>query len=390
MDQIKSLVIIDYSCHPFSLDLANHLSKNKIRVYYYFSKFVNLTGDYFKIFKNKNLKIYPIDIGTIPKHNFLKRRFKEIKFGNKVINKINKIKPDKVLLANLPLDPLFRIIKFCNKNSIDNYFWIQDIYHLAIRNVLKKNILFYCLAGYFIYKFYSYIEKYCFIHSTKNIVITKKFLRFFPLKKKIFIINNWVPLDEINIIKKNKKIIPSLNKTFNFLYTGTFSYKHHSDILLKLAIKFKESKIIILSNDKFASDIIQEAKKKSINNIFLHKLISYQDLPYLIKKCDVGLVNLNYESNNVCVPSKILTYYKYGLPILASMPLNNPASLSIKKFKTGFVSNPSQIKQYLNNAYKLMNNSKLRSKFSKNGKIFANKNFNIKKISKKFIKILEL
>ena len=40
----------------------------------------------------------------------------------------------------------------------------------------------------------------------------------------------------------------------------------------------------------------------------------------------VGLVNLNNGSNNICVPSKILTYYTNGLPVLASMPLSNPAS----------------------------------------------------------------
>jgi len=383
------LFVVDYSCHPFSLDLAKQLSKKKIQINYFFSKNINLTGNYHFFFK-KNFSITPIDVGQIPKYNFIKRRFKEIKFAKIIIDHIKKNRPKKILLANLPIDALYLIIKFCKKNKIQTYFWIQDIYYLAIKNFFKKNKLLFLFIGFFISKLYEYYEKFCYLNSSKNILITKKFLNFFPKKKNNFIINNWVPLEEISIIKKNKKIIPNLNKTFNFLYTGTFSYKHHSDIFLKLAVKFKKSRIIILSNDKFASEVIQKAKKVSINNIFLHKLIPYQDLPHLIKQCDVGLVNLNDESNNVCVPSKILTYYKYGLPILALMPSNNPASLSIIKSKSGFSSNPNQVKEYLNNAYKLTNNKKLRSKFSKNGKIFANKNFNIKKISKKFIKILEL
>ena len=32
MKKIEPLVIIDYSCHPFSLDLANSLAKNKIKI----------------------------------------------------------------------------------------------------------------------------------------------------------------------------------------------------------------------------------------------------------------------------------------------------------------------------------------------------------------------
>jgi len=384
-----NLFIIDYSCHPFSLDLAKHLAKKKIQIKYFFSKNVNLTGSYYLFFK-KNFSIFPIDIGQIPKHNFLKRRFKEIEFAKIIIDHLKKNKPDKVLLANLPVDALYLVIKYCKKNKIQTYFWIQDIYYLAIRNFFKKKNFLYFFIGFFISKLYEYYEKFCYLNSSKNILITNKFLNFFPNKKNNFFIDNWIPLDEINLVKTNKEIIPNLNKKFNFLYTGTFSYKHQSDILLSLAKKFKNTRIIILSNDKFASEIVQKAKKASINNIYLHKLINYHQLPNLIKKCDIGLVNLNEDSNNVCVPSKILTYYKYGLPILASMPLTNPASQSILKYKTGFVSNPNQVKKYLNNAFKLINNLKLRKKFSKNGKDFAIKNFNIKKISKEFIKILEL
>jgi len=384
-----NLFIIDYSCHPFSLDLANQFAKKKIQIKYFFSKNVNLTGNYYFFFKKK-FSIYPIDTGQIPKHNFIKRRFKEIEFAKKIIDHLKKNKPNKVLLANLPIDALYLIIKFCKKNKIQTYFWMQDIYYLAIKNFFKKNKFLYFFIGFFISKIYEYYEKFCYLNSSKNILITSNFLNFFPKKKNNFFINNWIPLDEINLVKANKKVIPNLSKKFNFLYTGTFSYKHRSDILLKLAKKFKKSRVIILSNDKFASEIVEKAKKVSINNIYLHKLIPYHQLSYLIKKCDVGLVNLNEDSNNVCVPSKILTYYKYGLPILASMPLTNPASQSILKYKTGFVSNPNQINKYLDNAYKLINSSKLRRTFSKNEKNFAIKNFNIKKISKKFIEILEL
>ena len=53
----NNLIIVDYSCHPFSLDLANNLNK-KINVHYIFSKNINLTGDFYKSFQNKNLKFH--------------------------------------------------------------------------------------------------------------------------------------------------------------------------------------------------------------------------------------------------------------------------------------------------------------------------------------------
>lgn len=390
MNQIKSLVIIDYSCHPFSLDLANHLAKKQIKISYFFSKQINLTGDFYKSFKNKYLSIIPIDVGYIPKHQFFKRRLKEIEFGKKVISKIKNINPQKVLLANLPIDPLFKLIKFCNNYSIDNYFWIQDIYYLAIKNVLKKNLIFYYSIGFFIYKFYFFLERYCFLNSTKNIVITKKFLNFFPKLNKSFCVENWIPFIKKDQSKFNKLVPKKINKKkFTFIYTGTLSYKHHSNNLIMLAKTFKDCNIIILSNDKFAKELLLNSKKDNIDNIYLFNLVAYNSLHHYFKFSDIGLVNLANDSNDVCVPSKVLTYYKYGLPVLASMPLSNPASTNIKKFKTGLVSNSTDSMNYFKNAKKLKKNNKIRKFFSKNAKKYAREKFQIENISKKFEKIMD-
>jgi len=189
-----NLFIIDYSCHPFSLDLANQFAKKKIQIKYFFSKNVNLTGNYYFFFKKK-FSIYPIDTGQIPKHNFIKRRFKEIEFAKKIIDHLKKNKPNKVLLANLPIDALYLIIKFCKKNKIQTYFWMQDIYYLAIKNFFKKNKFLYFFIGFFISKIYEYYEKFCYLNSSKNILITSNFLNFFPKKKNNFFINIFIFLD---------------------------------------------------------------------------------------------------------------------------------------------------------------------------------------------------
>lgn len=391
MRDIRKLILVDYSCHPFSLDLAKKLSEHDISVHYFFSKNINLTGDYYKFYKKKNLKLYGINVGKIPKHDFFRRRFKEISFGNKVLKSIDAINPNRVLLANLPVDPLFKIINFCYKKKIPNFFWVQDIYHLAIKNVLKKNKLFYYTIGYLVYKLYYYLENLCFLKSNCNIFITKKFLNFCSNAKKNYIVENWVPLKKLKYKKIKNSLFQKINKRkFTFTYTGTFSYKHNGIHLISLAKNFKNCNILIISNDKFAKTLFLKARKEGLNNIFLFKLVSYNNLANFFNFTDVGLVNLNTESNDVCVPSKVLTYYKYGIPVLGSMPLKNLASINLKKYKTGLVSKPDDIEAYLRNASELMNNKKLRNICSKNGITYAQKNFNIEEIAKKFSKILEL
>ena len=90
MKKIEPLIIIDYSCHPFSLDLANSLAKNKIKITYFFSHNVNLTGEFYKTFKSKNLNFKPITTNSFNKYNFFLRRSNEISFANQIIAHILK------------------------------------------------------------------------------------------------------------------------------------------------------------------------------------------------------------------------------------------------------------------------------------------------------------
>lgn len=389
---MNKIIFIDYGCHPFSLDLANSLAKNNIFVTYFFSENVNLTGAFYKKFRSKNLDLVPIKTKSFYKYNFLSRRNSEIEFANKIIFYLKNNNPSKVILANVPIDPLYKIIRFCKNNQIDRYFWVQDIYYLAIKNFFQKKQFLFNFLGYFIFKYYKYLENYCFQNSSANIVINKNFLKFFPKQNiKSHVIENWAPLIKKKNIPK-KKILKTLNlkKKFTFIYTGTLSYKHHFENLIKLAIVNFDSYVLIFSNNKFVHEINKLIQIKKIKNIKIFNPISYDKLHNYLNIADVGLVNLNNESNNVCVPSKVLSYYLNSLPVLASMPLSNLASKNIKKYKTGLVSDPKSTNLYLNNARLLKNDVKLRKKLALNSKIYAKKNFDIIKIREKFIKILKI
>ncbi|MDC1186022.1 hypothetical protein N8006_04090, partial [Candidatus Pelagibacter ubique] len=93
---MMKILLVDYSCHPFSLQLAQSFSEKEIETFYAFSKNVNLTGNFYLNFQNPKLKILPIKTKKFYKYNFLKRRISEIEFGDKIIEileekKINKI-----------------------------------------------------------------------------------------------------------------------------------------------------------------------------------------------------------------------------------------------------------------------------------------------------------
>ncbi|MBS4059508.1 MAG: glycosyltransferase WbuB, partial [Bacteroidetes bacterium] len=88
------------------------------------------------------------------------------------------------------------------------------------------------------------------------------------------------------------------------------------------------------------------------------------------------------------VPSKILSYLCAGRPILLSAPPQNQASLLLQEHQTGLVSAPSQMKQFLQQATNLYQDSLLRRHFGHNARQYALKSFNIEKICDKINLIL--
>ena len=92
----------------------------------------------------------------------------DIFYGKKTIELIADQKPDIVVCAQLPLDPLYDIIYYCKNNQIKTVFWMQDIYSVAISKILGEKIP---LIGKLIGKYYFYKEKKCEYMSDKIIVI---------------------------------------------------------------------------------------------------------------------------------------------------------------------------------------------------------------------------
>ena len=112
------------------------------------------------IFNTKQIpKIVPIKVEKkFQKDNFILRRSIDILYGKKIIDLIINKKPNIIVCAQIPLDPLLKIMTFCKKNNIKIIFWMQDIYSVAISKILNKK---FPLIGKLIGKYYFRVEKKC-------------------------------------------------------------------------------------------------------------------------------------------------------------------------------------------------------------------------------------
>ena len=112
---------------------------------------------------------------------------------------------------------------------------------------------------------------------------------------------------------------------------------------------------------------MQISFKESLNIKVIH-WINYKDLSSFLSIADALIVTLESDASIFSVPSKIYAYLTIGKPILASMPLKNLGSKTIKKMKVGYVSKPENINTFLNHTRLIMRSKKLRTQLSNNAK----------------------
>jgi len=389
----KKILIHNYAGFEFPFQLAKKLSKSGEDIYYLYSKVMDKSKNSVKI-DNEKMKIISIGSEKSSKNNFVARYIHESLYGRLIANKILKIKPSVVISANTPLDAQKKIINACHKNNSKFIFWLQDINSLAAMLILRKKIP---LIGSIIGKHYIRLEKKIWKSSDFIIPISKDFI---PLLKsngietnKIKVIENWAQIENIPITpRKNpwgRK--HGLNSKFVFLLMGNLGFKHHPELIIKLAEYFRmENKIkIVIVSEGFAVDWIKKKKQElNLGNLMILPYQEEKDVRLMLASADVLFATLNKDAGTYSVPSRILTYMCANKPIIFIGPKENIMSKTLIKNNSGIVISPKEKRKILSEAENLFKDKKLREKLARNARKYASSKFKISRISKKFIEII--
>jgi len=386
---MKKIVIHDYAGHPFTFAFSKILAK-KYKVYYLF--FANDPGPKSDLNKGKNKNLSVLGIGkaiSYNKDNFFLRFFKDIQYGIEVKKKINAIKPDIVISANCPTFAQQSILSATKENNSKFIMWIQDFYSIAVHQTLKKKFSFF---SYFISFLFTILEKKQTTLSDHLITISKDFnrtlLKWGIDKKKITFIPNWGNLDQIKVEKKDPNFLKKnkLRKDkIRIVYSGTLALKHNPDLIVKIAKKNLDMELLITAGGS-GFDNLKKRKDLPLN-IKLLPLQPFKIFNKFLNSADLFLAMLNKEASSFSVPSKILNYLCVGKPIILSAPLANLSSKVISDAKAGKTFDPLDFDR-LNNFIKLLKkNKRLRLQMARSGRLYAKNNFDLKKISIKFVNI---
>lgn len=385
------ILVNDYAGYSLCLELSQAMANEGYQVMHTFAGYNTTPKGNVDNSNIKNLIIRPLYTNKpLQKYSFVNRWKQEREYGHLLIREMTSFSPDIVLSADTPLDAQNLIQKYCNKNRIKFIFWLQDVIGIATERILKKRL---SVLGSLIGKYYISMEKRILKNSDRVILITDD---FYPLmekwnipEEKTITIPNWGPLNNLFPENKNNKWSQHYNftDTFNFMYTGTIGMKHNPDLLLQLALHFKNEKsvrIIVVSEGPGAEWLTKKKLENGLRNLSLFKYQPYEVLSSVLASSDVLISILDHDASIYSVPSKILSYLCAQRPLLLAIPSENMAARIVKENQAGLVVEPERVENFISLAVELYQNQDLRKNFASNGRKYAEDNFKIEKIVSRF------
>jgi glycosyltransferase involved in cell wall biosynthesis len=391
------ILVNDHSGHPFTIQLSRELAHKGYKILYSFSNSfqgpkgnLNVKADDPESFKIKGIELSK----PFQKYNYIKRKFQEKEYGLKLSYEVRSFKPHVVLSCNTPIDSQAIILKTVKSENIGFIFWLQDIYSIAIRNILKGKFYFF---GTLISEYYKWKEQEQLKKSDAVILITHDFapiLRSWRIREsKCHVIQNWAPIDELQIAPKENNWAKKnrLSQKFCVMYCGTLGMKHDPEILCKIAQYYKgndDVRLVVISEGLGAEWLKKKKSQLNLKNIIIINFQPFEDLPNILSAADLFIAILKPHAGKFSVPSKVLTYLCFKRPLLLSVPADNLAARIVSQNNAGVVINPNDFNSLIEKIDMLLKDSSLRKKMGVNAFKYAESNFNINVIADSFEKII--
>ena len=384
------IVLHDYSGHPFPIQLSRALAARGHEILHLYSTDfetpkgrLQTTGQ-----DPSRLAIKGLSIGGLKKESLIKRRFQEKAFGRAVAREIESFSPDVVISGNAPLDTQTGVAAAARRAGSAFVFWVQDLYGEAIDRILRRKL---GVAGFAVGAWYKGLE-YRLLRASDAIVAISA--DFAPIlvgngvpEERLAIVENWAPLDEIPYRRAIACSGVSRANATRFIYTGTLGYKHNPGLLLDVAVQLGEP-LVVYSEGAVARSLGRNAAKAGAN-LQVRNWLPFSELPDLLASADVLMAIIEPDAGIFSVPSKVLTYFCAGRPILAAIPLENLAARLIVREGAGLVSPPEDPAQFIENARRLAADAALRARMGAAGRSYAERAFDIGPLADRFEQIID-
>lgn len=192
------------------------------------------------------------------------------------------------------------------------------------------------------------------------------------LPAKLEILHNWGKApDEASATRRQSiRAKYGLENKFVAVFGGNIGYAQELEFLLELAALYRERPeivFVIIGKGTRADRIARLIQERSLSNVVIRDFVPREDYNQLLQACDVGLINLDRRFTIPNIPSKTLSYFAAGLPVLAAVDRHTDYGTLLDECQAGLWSVTGDLPAYQRNFEKLLNDSALRQQMGANG-----------------------
>jgi glycosyltransferase involved in cell wall biosynthesis len=387
------IAVHDYAGHPFQFDLSRQLARNGHEVRHcFFGEDVGPKGDLQRRPDDPpGFSIEPIRIGRdYRKDRFIQRRADDLAYGRKAGAHIAAFRPDVVISGNTPLEAQRLVMASARRAGAAFVFWMQDFYSLAVERLLGARWLG---VGAAIAAFYKAMEADLLRRSDRIVLISDDFLAGLAelgvRSNGVDVIPNWGALDAIPVRPRRNawSDAQGLSDGFVFLYSGTLGLKHDPKVLTALADAFADQpqvRVVVIATGMGFAALQAELAVRPRPNLVTMGLQPFDQLPNVLGAADVVLALLEPDAGRFSAPSKVLSYFCAGRPVLLSAPPENLAARTVKAAAAGAAVEAGDVQAFIAAARQLYSDSAARSAAGASGRRYAEANFDVGEVAKRF------
>lgn len=333
------------------------------------------------------LNVLKVKTGNIQKVNKIEKGISTLMLEKQLIKAIDKhlgdIKFDLIVYSTPPITFSKAVNHVKNRDGASTYLMLKDIFpqNAVDMKMFKENGL--------LYKFFR--KKEIDLYNTSDYIgcMSQGNVHFvlnhnnFITKDKVEILPNTItPINQDILDDNDKKEIRSkynipTDKTV-LVYGGNLGKPQGIDFLIE-CIKHNEKRsntfFLIIGSGTEYTKVENYIKENNIKNTGLYSYMPKEDYDNVVKACDIGLVFLDKRFTIPNIPSRILTYMEFGMPIIAATDKNTDLGNIIQSGGFGLWSESKSVEDFYFNVNKICNDEQLAKTMGINGRKCLEENY---------------
>ena len=330
----------DFAGHPFQAELSRHLAARGHSVQHLYStQYASNHGSLERAAEDPSaLAFFGVTAGRdADKYHPVRRLRFEAAYADAWIAHLTRNPVDVVMCANVPLIVLSRFAKWARAHGQAWVLWHQDVVSAAMAGELERRLP--AVAARAGARQFAAMERRAASGAKRIVAIGDAFRPVYERwgidPGRIEVVPNWAPLSEI--VPKSRNNAWALAQGLRadlprIVYSGTLGRKHRPELLIELSRRMRAAgtpvSVVVVSEGEAAEQLQRTADAEQLQLTVL-PFQPMSQLSDVLSSADCLVALLEPGASRYSVPSKVLSYFAAGRPVLGFMPTDNPAARDI-------------------------------------------------------------